>query len=57
MFGIGSLKYLHTFAEVSFIYKIEQSTLRKKVARGALKIEHEVKKLDKTSVVPDKPMV
>ena len=57
MFGIGSLKYLHTFAEVSFIYKIEQSTLRKKVARGELKIEDEVKKFGNTWVITEKAMI
>ena len=57
MFGIGSLNYLHTFAEVSHIYKIEQSTLRKKVARGELKIDVDVKKFGGTWVITENAMV
>lgn len=57
MFGIGSLKYLHTFAEVSYIYKIDASTLRKKVARGELKQGIEVEKFGGTWLITEKAMI
>ena len=57
MLGTGSLNYLHTFAEVSYIYKIEQSTLRKKVARGELKEGTEVKKFGGTWVITENAMI
>lgn len=57
MFGIGSLKYLHTFAEVSYIYKIDTSTLRKKVARGELRRGEEVEKFGGTWIITEKAMI
>lgn len=57
MFGIGSLKYLHTFAEVSYIYKIDASTLRKKVLRGELVRGIEVEKFGGTWIITEKAMV
>lgn len=57
MFGIGSLKYLHTFTEVSYIYKIDTSTLRKKVARGELRKGEEVEKFGGTWIITEKAML
>ena len=57
MFGIGSLKYLHTFAEVSYIYKIDTSTLRKKVARGELRKGEEVEKFGGTWLITERAMI
>lgn len=57
MLGTGSLNHLYTFAEVSYIYKIEQSTLRKKVARGELKEGTEVKKFGGTWVITENAMI
>lgn len=57
MFGIGSVKYLHTFKEVSYIYKIDTSTLRKKVLRGEFIKGEEVEKFGGTWVITEKAMV
>lgn len=56
MLGTGSLKHLHTFAEVSYIYKINTSTLRKKVSRGELVKGKEVEKFGGTWIITEGAM-
>lgn len=57
MFGEGSLKHLHTFTEVARIYKIDSSTIRKKVIRGELRQGTEVEKFGGTWVITEQAMI
>lgn len=54
--GKGNLNYLHTFDEISKIYKIDSSTLRKQVAQGKYVIGKDVKKFGKTWIMTEECM-
>lgn len=54
--GKGNLNYLHTFDEISKIYKIDASTLRKQVAQGKYVIGKDVKKFGKTWIMTEECM-
>lgn len=54
--GKGNLNYLHTFDEISKIYRIDSSTLRKQVAQGKYEIGKDVKKFGKTWIMTEECM-
>lgn len=53
----GSFKGLYTFQEVSEIYGIDNSTLRKQVSNNKLINEVEVKKFGKTWLITEQAMI
>lgn len=53
----GSLEGLYTFAEVSKIYGIDHSTLRKQVRRGKFAIGVDVRKMGKTWIMTEQAML
>ncbi|MGL5713723.1 MAG: helix-turn-helix domain-containing protein [Paraclostridium sp.] len=55
--AIGSFEGLYTFIEVSQIYGIDDSSLRKQVARDKFVIGEDVKKLGKTWIITEQAMV
>ena len=55
--GKGNLNYLHTFDEISKIYNIDSSTIRKQVAQGKYIIGKDVKKFGKTWIMTEECMV
>lgn len=54
--GKGNLNYLHTFDEISKIYNIDSSTIRKQVAQGKYTIGKDVKKFGKTWIMTEECM-
>ena len=54
--GKGNLNYLHTFDEISKIYNIDSSTIRKQVAQGKYIIGKDVKKFGKTWIMTEECM-
>lgn len=59
MYGIGqgSFKYLYTFEQVKKIYKIDTSTLRKKISREELIEGEEVKKFGGTWLITQQALI
>lgn len=55
--AIGSFEGLYTFIEVSQIYGIDDSSLRKQVARDKFIIGEDVKKMGKTWLITEQAMV
>ena len=53
----GSFEGLYTFLEVAEIYGIDDSCLRKQVARGKFVIGEEVKKMGRTWIITEQAMV
>lgn len=53
----GSFEGLYTFMEVAKIYGIDDSSLRKKVARGKLIVGVDVKKMGRTWIITEQAMV
>lgn len=52
----GSFDELFTFLEVAFIYHLDTSTLRKRISRGELKPNVDVKKFGGTWLITKKAM-
>lgn len=57
MAGVGSFDYLHTLTEIAFIYRIDTSTVRKKISRGEIKVGVEIKKFGGTWVMTEQAMI
>lgn len=57
MFGEGNFKYLYTFEEVKKIYKLDTSTLRKKIKRGELIDGVDVKKFGGTWLITQQSLI
>ena len=53
----GSFGGLYTFLEVAEIYGIDDSCLRKQVARGKFVIGEEVKKMGRTWIITEQAMI
>lgn len=53
----GSFEGLYTFLEVAEIYGIDDSCLRKQVARGKFVIGEEVKKMGRTWIITEQAMI
>ena len=53
----GSFEGLYTFLEVAKIYGMDDSSLRKKVARGKFIVGVDVKKMGRTWIITEKAMV
>lgn len=53
----GSFEGLYTFLEVAKIYGMDDSSLRKKVARGKLVVGVDVKKMGRTWIITEQAMV
>lgn len=53
----GSFERLYTFLEVAKIYGIDDSYLRKQVARGKFVIGKDVKKMGRTWIITEQTMV
>lgn len=53
----GSFEGLYTFLEVAEIYGIDDSCLRKQVARGKFVIGEDVKKMGRTWIITEQAMV
>lgn len=53
----GSFEGLYTFMEVAKIYGMDDSSLRKKVARGKLVVGVDVKKMGRTWIITEQAMV
>ncbi|CEN23989.1 hypothetical protein [Paraclostridium sordellii] len=53
----GSFEGLYTFLEVAKIYGMDDSSLRKKVARGKLIVGVDVKKMGRTWIITEQAMV
>ena len=53
----GSFEGLYTFLEVAEIYGIDDSCLRKQVARGKFVIGEDVKKMGKTWIITEQAMI
>lgn len=53
----GSFEELYTFLEVAKIYGMDDSSLRKKVARGKFVVGVDVKKMGRTWIITEKAMV
>ena len=53
----GSFEGLYTFMEVAKIYGMDDSSLRKKVARGKLVVGVDVKKMGRTWIITGQAMV
>ena len=53
----GSFEGLYTFLEVAKIYGIDDSCLRKQVARGKFVIGEDVKKMGRTWIITEQAMV
>ena len=53
----GSFEGLYTFLEVAKIYGIDDSCLRKQVARDKFVIDEEVKKMGRTWIITEQAMV
>lgn len=53
----GSFEGLYTFLEVAKIYGMDDSSLRKKVARGKFVIGVDVKKMGRTWIITEQAMV
>ena len=53
----GSFKGLYTFLEVAKIYGIDDSCLRKQVARNKFVIGEDVKKMGKTWIITEQAMI
>lgn len=53
----GSFEGLYTFLEVAKIYGIDDSCLRKQVARGKLIIGEDVKKMGRTWIITEQSMI
>lgn len=53
----GSFEGLYTFLEVAKIYGMDDSSLRKKVARGKLVVDVDVKKMGRTWIITEQAMV
>ena len=53
----GSFEGLYTFLEVAEIYGIDDSCLRKQVARNKFVIGEEVKKMGRTWIITEQAMV
>ena len=53
----GSFEGLYTFLEVAEIYGIDDSCLRKQVARGKFVIGEDVKKMGRTWIITDQAMI
>lgn len=52
----GNLSGLYTFEEVSLIYKMDASTIRKQIKNGRFIIDKEIKKFGKTWIITEKAM-
>ena len=55
--AIGSFEGLYTFLEVAKIYGIDDSCLRKQVARNKFVIGEDVKKMGRTWIITEQAMV
>ncbi|MGL5715949.1 MAG: helix-turn-helix domain-containing protein, partial [Paraclostridium sp.] len=53
----GSFKGLYTFLDVAEIYGIDDSSLRKQVARGKFILNEDVKKMGHTWIITEQAMV
>ena len=53
----GSFEGLYTFLEVAEIYGIDDSCLRKQVARGKFVIGEDVKKMGRTWIITEQAMI
>ncbi|WP_270647947.1 hypothetical protein [Paeniclostridium hominis] len=53
----GSFEGLYTFLEIAKIYGMDDSSLRKKVARGKLVVGIDVKKMGRTWIITEQAMV
>lgn len=53
----GNFEGLYTFMEVAKIYGMDDSSLRKKVARGKLVVGVDVKKMGRTWIITEQAMV
>ncbi len=53
----GSFEGLYTFLEIAKIYGMDDSSLRKKVARGKLVVGIDVKKIGRTWIITEQAMV
>ena len=53
----GSFEGLYTFLEVAEIYGIDDSSLRKQVARDKFVIDEDVKKMGRTWIITEQAMV
>ena len=53
----GSFKGLYTFLDVAEIYGIDDSSLRKQVARGKFVLGEDVKKMGHTWIITEQAMV
>lgn len=57
LMAIGSFEGLYTFLEVSKIYGIDDSCLRKQVARNKFVIGEDVKKMGRTWIITEQAMI
>ena len=53
----GSFEGLYTFGEAAKIYDLDDSCLRKRVARGKFIIGEDVKKMGSTWIITEKALV
>ena len=53
----GSFEGLYTFGEAAKIYDLDDSCLRKRVARGKFVIGEDVKKMGATWIITEKALV
>ncbi|MCR8747243.1 helix-turn-helix domain-containing protein [Romboutsia lituseburensis] len=53
----GSFEGLYTFMEVSKIYGMDDSSLRKQVARDKFVIDEDIKKMGRTWIITEQAMV
>lgn len=53
----GSFDGLYTFCEAAKIYGLDDSCLRKRVARGKFVIDEDVKKMGATWIITEKALV